>query len=111
MSGDTRAETCSITTEDNETEISEFLNMVLGPKQMDDYHTLMIITIFYATVLITGILGNEATTAIPAQPGSGDPESTEKIDTRAAREQADETPTRRGGGVSAADLLRREGRL
>lgn len=54
---------------------------------------------------------NEATTAIPAQPGSGDPESTEKIDTRAAREQADETPTRRGGGVSAADLLRREGRL
>ena len=58
MSGDTRAETCSITTEDNETEISEFLSMVLGPKQMDDYHTLMIITIFYATVLITGILGN-----------------------------------------------------
>lgn len=54
---------------------------------------------------------NEATTAIPAQRGSGDPESTEKIDTRAAREQADETPTRRGGGVSAADLLRREGRL
>lgn len=54
---------------------------------------------------------NEATTAIPTQPGSGDPESTEKIDTRAAREQADETPTRRGGGVSAADLLRREGRL
>ncbi|WP_304118911.1 MMPL family transporter [Mycolicibacterium bacteremicum] len=54
---------------------------------------------------------NEATTAIPAQRGSGDPDSTEKIDTRAAREQADETPTRRGGGVSAADLLRREGRL
>jgi RND superfamily putative drug exporter len=48
--------------------------------------------------------GSEPTTAIPAQQ---DPESTEKIDTR----DAGETPTRRGGGVSAADLLRREGRL
>lgn len=47
---------------------------------------------------------SEPTTAIPAQQ---DPESTEKIDTR----DAGETPTRRGGGVSAADLLRREGRL
>ncbi|MGW0162963.1 MMPL family transporter [Mycobacterium sp. NPDC003323] len=52
----------------------------------------------------------EQTTAIPAQRGSGDPESTEKIDTRGTRD-ADDTPTRRGGGVSAADLLRREGRL
>ena len=48
--------------------------------------------------------GAEPTTAIPAQQ---DPESTEKIDTR----DTGETPTRRGGGVSAADLLRREGRL
>lgn len=48
--------------------------------------------------------GAEPTTAIPAQQ---DPESTEKIDTR----DAGEAPTRRGGGVSAADLLRREGRL
>lgn len=48
--------------------------------------------------------GSEPTTAIPAQQ---DPESTEKIDTR----DTGETPTRRGGGVSAADLLRREGRL
>lgn len=47
---------------------------------------------------------SEPTTAIPAQQ---DPESTEKIDTR----DTGETPPRRGGGVSAADLLRREGRL
>ena len=53
--------------------------------------------------------GSEPTTAIPAQQDSAkqDPESTEKIDTR----DTGETPTRRGGGVSAADLLRREGRL
>jgi RND superfamily putative drug exporter len=52
---------------------------------------------------------SEPTTAIPAQQDSAkqDPESTEKIDTR----DTGETPTRRGGGVSAADLLRREGRL
>ena len=50
--------------------------------------------------------GEPPTTAIPAQRPSDD--ATEKIDTRAA---ADETPKRRGGGVSAADLLRREGRL
>ncbi len=50
--------------------------------------------------------GNEPTTAIPAQRPS-DPESTEKIDTRDTKDQ----PKRRGGGVSAADLLRREGRL
>ncbi|MGV0714345.1 MMPL family transporter [Mycolicibacterium sp. XJ662] len=51
----------------------------------------------------------DATTAIPtARPpeNSGDPEATEKIDTR-----EDEQPKRRGGGVSAQDLLRREGRL
>jgi hypothetical protein len=49
---------------------------------------------------------DEPTTAIPTQ-RPRDPEATEKIDTR---EAADE-PKRRGGGVSAADLLRREGRL
>jgi RND superfamily putative drug exporter len=50
----------------------------------------------------------DATTAIPtARPDSkGDPESTEKIDTR-----DDEDRKRRGGGVSAQDLLRREGRI
>jgi RND superfamily putative drug exporter len=46
------------------------------------------------------------TTAIPAQ--RPDADATEKIDTRKA---AEENPKRRGGGVSAADLLRREGRL
>lgn len=64
--------------------------------------------------------GNEPTTAIPAQgqrpqnddattaiptPRKQDPESTEKLNT------LDEEPKRRGGGLSAQDLLRREGRL
>jgi hypothetical protein len=48
--------------------------------------------------------GNEPpTTAMPAQKPEAD--ATEKIDTR------DDERKRRGGGVSAADLLRREGRL
>jgi trehalose monomycolate/heme transporter len=51
--------------------------------------------------------GNEPTTAIPTQ-RPRDPEATEKI---ASPREADEEPKRRGGGVSAADLLRREGRL
>ncbi|MCW2517360.1 MAG: drug exporters of the superfamily-like protein [Mycobacterium sp.] len=46
------------------------------------------------------------TTAIPTQRPQ-DADATEKIDTR----DADKNPKRRGGGVSAADLLRREGRL
>jgi trehalose monomycolate/heme transporter len=50
---------------------------------------------------------NEPTTAIPTQ-RPRDPEATEKI---ATPREADEEPKRRGGGVSAADLLRREGRL
>jgi hypothetical protein len=73
--------------------------------------------------------GNEPTTAIPAQrprrqnddattaiptprklgtppEGRGDPEATEKINTH-----DEEEPKRRGGGLSAQDLLRREGRL
>jgi trehalose monomycolate/heme transporter len=49
---------------------------------------------------------DEPTTAIPTQ-RPRDPEATEKIDTR----EADDERKRRGGGVSAADLLRREGRL
>ena len=48
------------------------------------------------------VQGNEPTTAFQAQPD--DPE-TEKLDTR-----GDDERKRRGGGVSAADLLRREGR-
>jgi len=48
--------------------------------------------------------GNEPTTAIPAQ--RPDADATEKL------EAQDDQPKRRGGGgVSAADLLRREGRL
>ena len=50
----------------------------------------------------------EPTTAIPAQP-QPDPEATEKL---TAQQAPDEESRRRGanGGVSAADLLRREGR-
>jgi RND superfamily putative drug exporter len=50
----------------------------------------------------------EATTKIPTPEKStppSDPESTEKIDLR------DDAQKRRGGGVSAQDLLRREGRI
>jgi len=65
--------------------------------------------------------GNEPTTAIPVQrprpqnadattaiptPRKQDPEATEKLNTH-----EDEEPKRRGGGLSAQDLLRREGRL
>jgi uncharacterized membrane protein YdfJ with MMPL/SSD domain len=64
--------------------------------------------------------GNEPTTAIPARPRpqntdattaiptprKQDPEATEKINTR-----EEDEPKRRGGGLSAQDLLRREGRL
>jgi trehalose monomycolate/heme transporter len=65
--------------------------------------------------------GNEPTTAIPAQhsqaqtddattaiptPRKQDPEATEKINTH-----DEDEPKRRGGGLSAQDLLRREGRL
>jgi RND superfamily putative drug exporter len=46
-----------------------------------------------------------ATTAIPAQRPEDSETATEKLN--AAKEQ----PKRRGGGVSAADLLRREGRM
>jgi RND superfamily putative drug exporter len=56
---------------------------------------------------------DDPTTAIPTPrklgtppEGRGDPEATEKINTR-----EDDEPKRRGGGLSAQDLLRREGRL
>jgi RND superfamily putative drug exporter len=48
---------------------------------------------------------NDATTAIPTS-RKQDPEATEKINTR-----EEDEPKRRGGGLSAQDLLRREGRL
>jgi uncharacterized membrane protein YdfJ with MMPL/SSD domain len=47
----------------------------------------------------------ETTTAIPT-PRKQDPEATEKLNTH-----EDDEPKRRGGGLSAQDLLRREGRL
>jgi hypothetical protein len=62
--------------------------------------------------------GNEPTTAMPAQ--NDDADATTAIpaqrpqDTDAATEKLntpDEKPKRRGGGMSAQDLLRREGRL
>ncbi|ORB62410.1 MMPL family transporter [Mycolicibacterium tusciae] len=46
-----------------------------------------------------------ATTAIPAQRAEDSDTATEKLNA------AEEQPKRRGGGVSAADLLRREGRM
>ena len=51
--------------------------------------------------------GNEPTTAMPSQrPEGDDPEAaTQKLNAQ------DEQPKRRGGGMSAQDLLRREGRL
>ena len=57
--------------------------------------------------------GNAPTTAIPTQ---RDVDATEKLDTSKVRDAAkddagDDAPTRRSGGLSAADLLRREGRL
>ena len=48
---------------------------------------------------------DSAPTGTPPE-GRGDPEATEKINTREEEERK-----RRGGGVSAQDLLRREGRL
>ena len=51
------------------------------------------------------------TTAMPAQ-RAPEADATEKIDLRGTDHDAsDETTKRRGGGVSAADLLRREGRI
>ncbi|TBH21967.1 hypothetical protein EYS45_33135, partial [Mycolicibacterium smegmatis MC2 155] len=52
----------------------------------------------------------DATTAIPTPPQREQEPSTEKLNTR---EDAPEDPEtkRRGGGMSAQDLLRREGRL
>lgn len=62
------------------------------------------------TVAMGDPAGNAPTTAIPTQ---RDADPTEKLDTSKIRdaEAGDEAPTRRSGGLSAADLLRREGRL
>ena len=55
---DTWQYTCSVTTEENYTEVQEYLSHMLGPKQMDDHQTLVLITLFYVTVFVTGVLGN-----------------------------------------------------
>lgn len=55
-----------------------------------------------------GTDAEDATTAFSVQ-RTQDPDSTEKLDTR--ERDDDEQRQRRGGGVSAQDLLRREGRL
>ncbi|CDO08487.1 MMPL family transporter [Mycolicibacterium cosmeticum] len=62
------------------------------------------------TVAMGDPAGNAPTTAIPTQ---RDADATEKLDTSKIRdtEAGDDAPTRRSGGLSAADLLRREGRL
>jgi RND superfamily putative drug exporter len=52
--------------------------------------------------------GDEPTTAIAAQRPQ-DPESTEKLNIGEKEKKKQER--RRGGGLSAQDLLRREGRL
>jgi trehalose monomycolate/heme transporter len=54
---------------------------------------------------------DDATTAIPTGPRQKkDPETaTENLNARG--ERPDPTPPRRGGGLSAQDLLRREGRI
>ena len=54
----TSGETCRVSTEENVTEVAEYLEMMLGPVQMDGHPTLVLITLFYGTVLVTGILGN-----------------------------------------------------
>lgn len=64
-----------------------------------------------ATEDVPPSISAEETRAIPvARPESGDSEvATEKLNARGQKEGEDRP--RRGGGVSAADLLRREGRL
>ncbi|WP_343601929.1 MMPL family transporter [Mycobacterium sp.] len=55
---------------------------------------------------------DDATTALPAAPGTDDPDlATEKLNARGRNTAADRTRQRRGSGLSAQDLLRREGRF
>ena len=49
--------------------------------------------------------GSDATTAMPSLRQRDQEPATEKLNTR------EDEPKRRGGGMSAQDLLRREGRL
>ena len=42
----------------NDTGVDEFLLAALGPQQMDDKALLLLVTIFYAVVFVTGLVGN-----------------------------------------------------
>ena len=42
----------------NETRVEEFLLAALGPQQMDNRALLLLVTIFYAVVFVTGVVGN-----------------------------------------------------
>ena len=42
----------------NNTGIDEFLLAALGPQQMDNRALLLLVTIFYAVVFVTGVVGN-----------------------------------------------------
>ena len=42
----------------NDTGVDEFLLAALGPQQMDNRALLLIVTIFYAVVFVTGLVGN-----------------------------------------------------
>ena len=39
-------------------ELDEFLIAVMGPKQMDDKAVLVLVTIFYLLVFVSGLVGN-----------------------------------------------------
>ena len=42
----------------NDTGVDEFLLAALGPQQMDNRALLLLVTIFYAVVFVTGLVGN-----------------------------------------------------
>ena len=42
----------------NNTGVDEFLLAALGPQQMDNRALLLLVTIFYAVVFVTGVVGN-----------------------------------------------------
>ena len=38
--------------------LEDFLLAVMGPKQMDDHVVLVLVTVFYLLIFVTGIVGN-----------------------------------------------------
>ena len=42
----------------NKTGVNEFLLAALGPQQMDNRALLLLVTIFYAVVFVTAVVGN-----------------------------------------------------